>query len=135
MTEETKQKLRDAGREDLIEIHEINQSGYAGVNGEGTIVDRRKYPNATPVQKNESLGLPEPKPVTIVEKFPNIIKCLVNSGGEPWEFDSKEVERLLEYTKGLEEGLRTCLHTLNQVNENADFDNTILIGTKALEFH
>jgi hypothetical protein len=46
MTEETKQKLREAGREDLIKVHEINQSGYAGINPNGNIVDRREFPNA-----------------------------------------------------------------------------------------
>jgi hypothetical protein len=63
MTEELKQKLRDAGREDLIEIHEINQSGYAGVLPNGNIVDRRKHPEAIPVQKSTPLGIPEPKPL------------------------------------------------------------------------
>lgn len=61
MTEETKQSLRDAGREDLIEVHEINKSGYAGVMSDGQIVDRRKHPEAIPVQKNELLGIPESK--------------------------------------------------------------------------
>lgn len=61
MTDETKQKLRDAGREDLIEIHEINQSGYAGINSNGHIVDRRKFPNAVPVQENSLLGIPPVK--------------------------------------------------------------------------
>lgn len=66
MTEELKQKLREAGREDLIRIQEINQSGYAGVLPNGNIVDRREYPNAVPVQKSTPLGIPEPK------KLPNI---------------------------------------------------------------
>ena len=61
MTEETKQKLRDAGREDLIETYEINQAGYAGILPNGNIVDRRKHPEAIPVQKNTMLGIPEPK--------------------------------------------------------------------------
>lgn len=61
MTEETKQKLRDAGREDLIEAYEINQSGYAGLLPSGKIVDRRKYPEAIPVQENKILGIPKPK--------------------------------------------------------------------------
>lgn len=61
MTEEMKQKLIDAGRKDLVEIHEINQSGYAGINPKGNIVDRRKFPKAIPVQKNEMLNIPEPK--------------------------------------------------------------------------
>ncbi len=62
MTEETKQKLIDAGRKDLVEIYEINQSGYAGVLPTGEIVDRRKKANAIPIPKNELLGIPSPKP-------------------------------------------------------------------------
>jgi hypothetical protein len=61
MTEETKQALIAAGRKDLIDIHEINQSGYAGVNKKGNIVDRRLYPDAVPVQKNSIFGIPEPR--------------------------------------------------------------------------
>jgi hypothetical protein len=61
MTEEMKQKLIDAGCKDLVEIYEINQSGYAGINPNGNIVDRRKFPKAVPVQKNEMLNIPEPK--------------------------------------------------------------------------
>lgn len=63
MTEELKQKLREAGREDLIKIHEINQSGYAGVLPNGNIVDRREHPEAIPVQKNSLFNIPEPKPL------------------------------------------------------------------------
>lgn len=61
MTEKMKQDLIAAGRKDLVEIHEINQSGYAGCDRNGNIVDRRKYPNAVPIQKNSLLGIPEPK--------------------------------------------------------------------------
>lgn len=61
MTEEMKQKLIDAGRKDLVEVHEINQSGYAGISPNGNIVDRREFPNAVPVQKNKMLNIPEPK--------------------------------------------------------------------------
>ena len=61
MTEETKKKLKDAGREDLIKIHEINMSGYAGCDRNGNIVDRREFPDAVPVQKNSIFNIPEPK--------------------------------------------------------------------------
>lgn len=63
MDEEVKKKLRDAGREDLIEIHELNASGFAGVLPNGNIVDRRKFPNAVPIQKNDLFGVAEPKPI------------------------------------------------------------------------
>ena len=63
MTEETKQKLRDAGREDLIEVYEINQSGFAGIMPNGNIVDRRKFPSAIPVQENSLFGIPAPRPL------------------------------------------------------------------------
>lgn len=61
MTEEQKEKLIKAGRQDLIDIHEINQSGYAGVLSNGNIVDRRIYPHAIPIQKNSLFNIPEPK--------------------------------------------------------------------------
>lgn len=61
MTKEIKQKLIDAGRKDLVEIYEINQSGYAGVLSNGNIVDRRKHPEAIPVQENQLLGISKPK--------------------------------------------------------------------------
>lgn len=61
LNEETKQKLIAAGRADLVEIHEINESGYAGVLPNGHIVDRRKHPHAVPVAQNKLLGIPEPK--------------------------------------------------------------------------
>ncbi len=61
MTEEMKEKLRAAGREDLIKIHDINQSGYAGVNRDGQIVDRREFPDAVPVMKNSLLNIPAAK--------------------------------------------------------------------------
>lgn len=61
MTEETKQKLRDAGRQDLIDTYEINQSGYAGISKTGNIVDRRQYPDAVPVQENALFGIPPTK--------------------------------------------------------------------------
>lgn len=65
MTEETKDKLRDAGREDLIKIDEINKSGYAVILPSGGIVDRREHPEAIPVQENSLLGIPKSK------KLPN----------------------------------------------------------------
>lgn len=63
MTDETKQKLKDMGRPDLVEIFELNASGYAGCDRNGQIVDRRKFPEAVPVQKNSLFGIPEPKPL------------------------------------------------------------------------
>jgi hypothetical protein len=64
MTEETKGKLIAAGRQDLIDIYEINQSGYAGILSNGNIVDRRKFPDAIPVQENKLLGIPKSKPLS-----------------------------------------------------------------------
>lgn len=70
LSEEIKEALRKAGREDLILVEEINQSGYAGIMPEtGTIVDRRKFPFAIPVQKNILLGIPEPKEVIDLPKL------------------------------------------------------------------
>ena len=63
MDKETKDKLIAAGRQDLIDIFEINKSGYAGILPNGNIVDRRKEPTAIPVQKNSLLGIPETKEI------------------------------------------------------------------------
>ncbi len=63
MNQETRDKLIAAGRADLVEIHDINQSGYAGVLSNGNIVDRRKFPSAIPVPANSMLGIPPPKPL------------------------------------------------------------------------
>lgn len=65
MSEETKQKLIAAGREDLIKVFEINQSGYAGCDRKGTIVDRRENPDAVPVHENSLFGIPP------AQKLPN----------------------------------------------------------------
>lgn len=64
MNEETKQKLRDAGRQDLIDTHDILTSGYAGVNKIGQIVDRRKFPDAVPIPYSSVFpDTPHPKPL------------------------------------------------------------------------
>ena len=39
----------------------IIESGYAGVDKTGKIVDRREYPDAVPIQRNTLLDVPEPK--------------------------------------------------------------------------
>jgi len=63
MSEETRQKLIDQGRSDLVETYDLIQSGYAGVDKNGTIVDRRKHKDATPIQENSMLSAPKPKKV------------------------------------------------------------------------
>jgi hypothetical protein len=79
MTEETKQKLRDAGREDLVKTYDLLQSGYAGVNQRGTIVDRREVPAAIPIQQNSMFDTPAPKELppinngSLAGKFPREI--------------------------------------------------------------
>ena len=44
----------------LLDILRINKSGYAGLMPNGNIVDRRKYPDAIPIQENKSLNIPKP---------------------------------------------------------------------------
>lgn len=63
MTDETRQKLRDAGRHDLIETYDLISSGYAGINQLGAIVDRREFPKAVPIKKNSMFNAPDPKPI------------------------------------------------------------------------
>ena len=47
----------------MVEIHEINESGYAGVLPNGNIVSRLEYPEAYPVQKSSAFGIPKPKKI------------------------------------------------------------------------
>lgn len=63
MTIETREKLKAAGREDLIKAYDITQSGYAGILGTGMIVDRREHPDAIPIPENKMLGVPQVKPL------------------------------------------------------------------------
>ncbi len=54
----------------------LNASGWAGVTKEGTIVDRRYFPDALPVPANSLFGIPEPKDVPSLheEVTPKIIR-------------------------------------------------------------
>lgn len=59
MTDEVKERLKAAGREDLIKTFEVIQSGYAGTMPNGHIVDRREFPEAVPVEENQLLNAPK----------------------------------------------------------------------------
>ena len=61
LNEETKKKLREIGREDLIKHEEIKESGYMGCMPNGNLVDRREHPEAIPVMENQMLGFPKPQ--------------------------------------------------------------------------
>ena len=47
----------------LLEIVELNKTGYAGILPNGNIVDRKKFPNAIPVQENKMFGVAKPKDI------------------------------------------------------------------------
>lgn len=52
----------DRRKSDAIhKILELNKNGYAGVNKNGNIVDRREFPDAIPVQENSIFGVVKPK--------------------------------------------------------------------------
>lgn len=64
MDNETKLKLMKAGREDLIATSELLESGYAGIDKTGKIVDRRIDKTAVPMPYNSMFpNTPPPKPV------------------------------------------------------------------------
>ena len=59
-----KRKIDDQEKlKELMEIVELNKTGYAGVLPNGNIVDRRKHPNAIPIQENRMFGVVKPKPI------------------------------------------------------------------------
>lgn len=63
MSDEQKKKLIEIGRQDLVDTFELTKSGFAGINEKGTIVDRRKFPNAVPIQENGLFGVPKPEKI------------------------------------------------------------------------
>ena len=56
--DEERKKLLQA---DLLNIIELNKSGYAGIMPNGNIVDRRKHPEAMPIPENPMFHLAKPK--------------------------------------------------------------------------
>lgn len=63
MSEENRVRLISIGRQDLVDTHDLLQTGYAGVNQNGTIVDRRLFPEATEIKYNSMFDTPPPKKV------------------------------------------------------------------------
>ncbi len=47
---------------------ELTKTGYAGIDRNGNKVDRREFPDAVPMQKNDMLGIPEPKEIPTTPK-------------------------------------------------------------------
>ena len=47
----------------LYETKDLIESGYGGINKNGTIVDRRKVKDAVPFQKNSLFNTPKPKDI------------------------------------------------------------------------
>ena len=47
----------------LQQVLKSTKAGYAGIMPSGTIVDRREFPNATPIPENSFMGIPKPKSV------------------------------------------------------------------------
>lgn len=56
-------KLEKLKAYDVLWFELLNVSGYAGCMPDGTIVDRRYYPESTPIQKNSKFGVSEPKDI------------------------------------------------------------------------
>ena len=65
MNKKTRQELINSGNIHMINIMDIINSGFAGINKQGTIVDRRTDNNAVPIQKNKMFTAPEPKKVRL----------------------------------------------------------------------
>lgn len=44
-------------------VQAFTREGFAGVLGNGNIVDRREHPSAIPIPENKLLGVPKPRPL------------------------------------------------------------------------
>lgn len=61
MTKENYETLKEKKAYEALWIDLLNASGFAGVTKEGKIVDRRYYPEATPIKENSMFGAVKPK--------------------------------------------------------------------------
>jgi hypothetical protein len=43
----------------LLEIRSVYKSGFGGILGDGSIVDRRKFPRAVPIDAYTQFGIPK----------------------------------------------------------------------------
>jgi hypothetical protein len=108
MTNETKKKLIEAGRQDLVDIHEFKILGYAGIDSTGNMVDRRLFIDAIPLQPNSFSDTPPPKPVTqmlmfVYTQLQDYKQDLqaIKSEREKHEEKSKEWNELLQKEAGV----------------------------------
>lgn len=68
---ESCESYKERVTKDIKDTTSLIESGYAGVNGQGNIIDRREE-DGVPIQENSLFGTPKPKPVKGVLK-PNVI--------------------------------------------------------------
>lgn len=61
MTKEDYKKLEKLKAYEVLWFELLNVSGYAGVMPDARIVDRRYYPEATPIKENSMFGVAKPK--------------------------------------------------------------------------
>ena len=61
--------------EEKLKLLEVIKKGFGGTVENGTIVNRREYPNATPIQQNTMLNAPAPK---------NLHTCVVCQKTDVW---------------------------------------------------
>jgi len=54
---------KDKQYDELMKKAELMRTGYAGMDRQGNIVDRRENKSAVPVQKNSMMRIPKPKEV------------------------------------------------------------------------
>lgn len=90
----------------LEEKVELMGSGYAGLDRQGNIVDRRENKTAVPVQKNKLMGIPKPKEVK--SKFEKWIDKKINDcyyGRTRFNFIPFYFELF---------GYRLCIYAMNQ---------------------
>jgi hypothetical protein len=61
---------------ELVRIQKLNKSGFAGCDRNGTIVDRRQYPQAMPIAKNSMFGITNPRCIEChAESAPDKLIC------------------------------------------------------------
>lgn len=73
----------------------LNASGWAGVLPNGNIVDRRYFPEATPVQENSLFGVNKPKEVETEDHLP-LEHRLYNFVNDKYDYIFAEIYNYIE---------------------------------------
>lgn len=97
MTNENRQKLIEQGRQDLVDAYDLLNSGYAGIDRNGGIVDRRINHEAVPIKENKMFNTPPPIELTDIEKREMFYKKASENLADQVSKYQKAISRIMQH--------------------------------------